>query len=244
MSKDYKVAVVTGGTKGLGLGLVKALLSKGYYVYTNFSNNTEQANKAAQELNCINNNYTIIQADQSDKNSFKNFINTIRNNESSVNVIICNTGITCYKPSMNLTNDDWEKVMMVNVHSHFYLIRDLYNIIPNNSRILFMGSMMGKIPHSSALTYGVTKAAIHGLTKNLVKVFEGTGTTVNALAPGFIDTGWHDGKPSIFFERIYNKSAIKRFGTIEEVVNAAMFLIENPFTCGTILDINGGYSCK
>ena len=238
---DYKTAVVTGGTKGIGLGITKALLLRGYFVYTNYSNDVTQAERASIELKKISQHFNIIKADQSNYASFSQFVKSIRK-ETHIDCIVCNTGITCYKPAMELTNADWEKVMMVNVNSHYYLVRDLYDKIPNNSRILFIGSMMGRIPHSSALAYGVTKAAIHALAKNLVKTFEGTGTTVNALVPGFVDTGWHDGKPSEFFDRIYNKSAIKRFGKTEEIYEAAMYLIENPNCNGTLLYINGGYS--
>ena len=124
------------------------------------------------------------------------------------------------------------------------MIRDLFDIIPQQSRIIFIGSLMGIHPHGTSLAYGVTKAAIHALALNLVKCFEDTGTTVNAIAPGFVETDWHTTKPKEIRENIYAKSAIKRFATTDEIADAVRFCIENPFVNGSIIEISGGYSFK
>jgi 3-oxoacyl-[acyl-carrier protein] reductase len=81
-------------------------------------------------------------------------------------------------------------MMEVAVNSHYIMCREFFPIIPNGSRILFTGSQMGLQPHGMVLAYGVTKSAVHALCKNLVKEFEGTGTTVNAIVPGFVETPW------------------------------------------------------
>jgi 3-oxoacyl-[acyl-carrier protein] reductase len=130
------------------------------------------------------------------------------------------------------------------VNSHYILIRELYSLIPNGSRIIFTGSQMGITPHATILGYGVAKAAVHALAKNLVKEFEGTGTTVNVIAPGFVETAWHKNKPAAIRESICNKTAIHRFATIDEVVDAYRLCIDNPFMNGSVIEINGGYSYK
>lgn len=96
--------------------------------------------------------------------------------------------MTIRKSFTETTDTDWDKMMEVAVNSYYILIRELYNLIPDGSRILFTGSQMGVNPHAMVLVYGVTKSAVHALTKNLVKEFEGTGITVNAIVPGFVET--------------------------------------------------------
>lgn len=103
---------------------------------------------------------------------------------------------------------------------------------------------MGINPHATVLAYGVTKSAIHGLVKNLVKEFEGTDTTINAIVPGFVETPWQKEKPEEIKQNIYRKTAIHRFATIDEIVDGYRFCIDNPFVNGSLIEINGGYSFK
>ena len=143
-----------------------------------------------------------------------------------------------------IEEEGWERVMQMNVNSNVYLIRDLFDVIPPNSRIVFTGSLMGVLPHSVSLSYGVTKAAVLALAKNLVKFFEGTNTTVNAIAPGFVETDWQKNKPLEIRNNIYNKTAIKRFATPEEIADAVRFCINNAFVNGSIIEVSGGYCFK
>ena len=103
---------------------------------------------------------------------------------------------------------------------------------------------MGLHPHAMVLAYGVTKSAVHALVKNLVKEFEGTGTTVNAIVPGFVDTPWQTAKPEDIKQNIYKKTAIHRFAQVDEIVDAFRFCIDNPFINGSLIEVNGGYCYK
>jgi 3-oxoacyl-[acyl-carrier protein] reductase len=144
----------------------------------------------------------------------------------------------------DISDEDWEQVMQVNVNSYLFLIRDLFDTIPPDSRIVFIGSLMAIHPHGTSLAYGVTKSAVHALALNLVKCFEGTNTTVNVIAPGFVETEWQKEKPLQIRQNIYNKTAIKRFALVEEVADAVKFCISNPFVNGSVIEISGGYSFK
>ena len=124
------------------------------------------------------------------------------------------------------------------------LVRDLYDSIAPNARIVFMGSMMGVLPHSVSLAYGVSKAAEIALAKNLVKEFAGTGTTVNVIAPGFVDTDWQKNKPQEIRQNICNKTAAGRFAEPEEVAEAVRFCVKNAFINGSVIEIHGGYNYK
>ena len=161
-----------------------------------------------------------------------------------IDCIVCNAGMTLRSPLLEITDHDWEQVMQMNVNSNVYLIRDLFDVIPNDSRIVFTGSLMGILPHSVSLSYGVTKAAVLALAKNLVKFFEGTNTTVNAIAPGFVETNWQKNKSQEIRNNIYNKTAIKRFADPAEIADAVRFCINNAFVNGSVIEVSGGYCFK
>lgn len=230
-----KYAIVTGGTSGIGLGVAKMLIAKGYYVFVTYvgQNFTEEIK-----------NFEAIKVDQTNREELYQFITYVKQQVQTMDCIVCNAGMTIRKSFTETTDSDWDKMMEVAVNSHYILIRELYQLIPAGSRILFTGSQMGLMPHAMILSYGVTKAAVHALTKNLVKEFEGTGTTVNAIVPGFVETPWQKEKPEEIKQNIYKKTAIHRFASVNEIVDAYRFCIDNSFVNGSLLEINGGYSYK
>ncbi len=230
-----KYAVVTGGTSGIGLGVAKMLLSKGYYVFVTYV--------GAKPVDLFE-NYEAIHTDQTSRKDVYDFINYVKSKTNHLDCLVCNAGITIRKLFVETEDSDWDKMMEVAVNSHYIMVREFYTIIPEDSRILFTGSQMGLMPHAMVLAYGVTKAAIHALAKNLVKEFDGTGTTVNAIVPGFVETPWQKEKPEEIKQNIYRKTAIHRFATVDEIVDAYRFCIDNPFVNGSLIEVNGGYSYK
>jgi 3-oxoacyl-[acyl-carrier protein] reductase len=230
-----KYAVVTGGTSGIGLGVAKMLVSKGYYVFATYvsTNVTEYIE-----------NFEAIKTDQTKREEVYNFINYVKSKTDHLDCLHCNAGMTIRKSFTEYTDKDWDMMMEVAVNSHYIMCREFFPIIPAGSRILFTGSQMGLNPHGTVLAYGVTKSALHALCKNLVKEFEGTGTTVNAVVPGFVETPWQKEKPEEIKQNIYRKTAIHHFAKIDEVVAAFRFCIDNPFVNGSMIEVNGGYSYK
>lgn len=230
-----KTAIVTGGTSGIGLGVARMLIGKGYRVYATY---------VGPDFEEKIDNFEAVKVDQSDRKQLYAFVERIKGECESVDCIICNAGLSIRKSFTETTDRDWDTMMEVAVNSHYILIRELYGLIPEGSRIVFTGSQMGLMPHAMVLAYGVTKSAVHALAKNLVKEFEGTGTTVNAVVPGFVETPWQKEKPEEIKQNIYRKTAIHRFASVDEVVDAYKFCIENPFVNGSLIEVNGGYSYK
>ena len=230
-----KNAIVTGGTSGIGLGVAKMLLSKGYHVFATY---------VGPEFTERIDNFEAINTDQSSRKEVYDFISYVKSKTNHVDCIVCNAGMTIRKSFTETRDEDWDKMMEVAVNSHYIMVREFYPLIPEGSRILFTGSQMGLNPHAMVLAYGVTKSAIHALTRNLVKEFEGTGTTVNAIVPGFVNTPWQKEKPEEIKQNIYRKTAIHRFASIDEIVDAYRFCIDNPFVNGSLIEVNGGYSYK
>lgn len=230
-----KYAVVTGGTSGIGFGVAKMLLGKGYkvfatYIGPDFENSIE--------------NFEACKIDQTNREEVHYFINYVKNQTNHLDCLVCNAGVSIRRSFTEMNDNEWDMMMEVAVNSHYIMVRDFYPIIPKGSRILFTGSQMGIQPHAMVLAYGVTKAAVHALVKNLVKEFEGTGTTVNAIVPGFVDTPWQTAKPQEIKENICKKTAIHRFAQIDEVVDAFRFCVDNPFVNGSLIEVNGGYCYK
>lgn len=230
-----KYAIVTGGTSGIGLGVAKMLLSKGYYVFA-----TYVGPALSEQLD----NYEAIETDQSSRKDVYEFISYVKGKVDHIDCIVCNAGMTIRKSFTETKDEDWDAMMEVAVNSHYIMVREFFPMIPEGSRILFTGSAMGIYPHGTVLAYGVTKAAVHALVKNLVKEFDGTGTTINAIAPGFVETPWQLKKPEEIRQNIYKKTAIHRFASVDEIVDAFKFCIDNSFVNGNIIEVNGGYCYK
>lgn len=230
-----KYAVITGGTSGIGLGVTKMLLSKGYYVFATYVENS---------FDCKIDNFEPVRIDQTKREEVYKFINYVKSKTDHLDCLHCNAGMSIRKSFTEYTDADWDAMMEVAVNSHYIMCREFFPIIPKGSRILFTGSQMGINPHATVLAYGVTKSAVHALCKNLVKEFEGTGTTVNTIIPGFVDTQWQKGKSEEIKQNIYKKTAIHRFATIDEIVDAFRFCIDNPFVNGSLIEVNGGYNYK
>lgn len=230
-----KYAVVTGGTSGMGLGVAKMLVNKGYYVFTTYVGPvfTEKID-----------NYEAHLVDQTKRDEVYAFINFVKTKVDHLDCIVCNAGMSIRKSFTETTDADWDRQMEVAVNSHYIMIREFFPIIPAGSRILFTGSQMAIHPHATVLSYGVTKSAVCALSKNLVKEFEGTGTTVNTIVPGFVATPWQKDKPEEIKQNIFKKTAIHRFATVDEVVDAFRFCIDNPFVNGSQIEVNGGYCYK
>lgn len=230
-----KYAVVTGGTSGMGLGVAKMLIEKGYYVFTTYVGPT-----FTERID----NYEAHLVDQTKRDEVYEFINYVKSKTDNLTCIVCNAGMSIRKSFTETTDLDWDRQMEVAVNSHFIMLREFYPIIPAGSRILFTGSQMAVHPHATVLAYGVTKSAVCALAKNLVKEFEGTGTTVNTIIPGFVATPWQNEKPEEIKQNIYKKTAIHRFATVDEIVAAFRFCIDNSFVNGSQIEVNGGYCYK
>ena len=230
-----KYAVVTGGTSGMGLGVAKMLLEKGYYVFVTY---------VGPDFEEDIENFEAHKIDQTKRDEVYRFIGYVKSRTTHLDCLVCNAGVSIRRSFTEMKDNEWDMMMEVAVNSHYIMVREFFPIIPKGSRILFTGSQMGLDPHATVLAYGVTKAAVHALCRNLVKEFEGTGTTVNAIVPGFVETPWQKEKPEEIKQNIYKKTAIHRFASVDEIVEAFRFCIDNPFVNGSLIEVNGGYCYK
>ena len=240
-----KYALITGGTKGIGFSVAKCLGKTGYNLLLTYGTDTITAQHSCTLLHDeCNVDVTALQADNSDKKAIDVISHHIENRGIKIDVIVFNAGITCRDNFEDIKYEDWDKVFSANVHFPVFLLQRLINDINDGGSVVFTGSLMGILPHAMSLSYGVTKAAIHSLVKNLVKFLAPYNIRVNAVAPGFVDTGWQKNKPAGIRESIENKISLGRFCNPDELAGVYKLLIENSYLNGEIIIADGGYSYK
>lgn len=240
-----RVSVVTGGTSGIGRGIVEKILScsrAGDLVFVNYAHNEERAQAFVESLPAEQKEMVrLVKADMSSYEAMMEFVSAIREQAGVVDWLVCNAGISTYAKYEDYTFEEWNKIVNTNLSIPVFMVKELRPIMREGGKLLFMGSYAGQQAYSSSLVYGVTKAAVHFLTKSLVKEFEPKGITVNAIAPGFIQTTWHENRSQESYDRINKKIALHRFGEVEDVAELAYCILTNGYLNGSIVDIHGGY---
>ena len=239
-----KNAIVTGSTKGIGKAIAIRLLKEGYFVIVNYSNDEEAAKAFKVEAEEYEDRYYIIKENLSEYETAMNFVKKVKERISQIDCIVFNCGMTDRSAFRDITKDSWEQVMNTNLNVPFYVLQRLDDCLVPGGNIIFIGSVLGIYPHASSLGYAVSKAAVHQMAKELVKVFAERNITVNAIASGFVDTPWQSTKSKEQKKRIEDKIALKRFGYPEEIANLCMAIIATHYINGAVLEITGGYSYR
>lgn len=240
-----KLALITGGTKGIGKAVAYRLAKEGYDLILTYSSDTNTAKQCAAEIAATFDNSVIIEkADVTNLDSITTVIDLITETKRKLDAVILNAGLTYRAGFEEMQPDEWRRVFEANIHYPTFLTQRLVNHIQPDASIVFTGSLMGIFPHSVSLAYGVTKSAAHALVANLVKFLIPYNIRVNGIAPGFVDTEWQKTKPAEIRKSIESKVAAGRFCTPEELTDAYMLMIDNKYMNGEILVIDGGYSYK
>ena len=240
-----KTAIVTGSTKGIGKAIGLSLLKEGYYVIFNYASSEETASYLDTELSKeYSNQYEIIKADLSTIEGVTTFANEITKNHKEIHCLILNNGTTSRKTLDEITHEEWNTVLSTNLTAPLFLIQKLNPYLQHDGRIIFIGSLMGKYPHSLSIPYGISKAGVHMMAKYLVKEFAPRKITVNVIVPGFVDTPWQKDKPAEIRKSIESKVALERFALPEEIADLCLSVIKNGYINGAELVIDGGYCYK
>ena len=240
-----RVTVITGGTSGIGRGIVEKILAnseKDDLIFAKYAHNAEKAECFWDSLTPDDQEkLVILKADMSSYEEMMTFVETVKKQAGHVDWLISNAGISTYDKFADYTFEEWNRIVNTNLSIPVFMIKEFMPVMTEGGSVLFMGSYAGQQAYSSSVVYGVTKAAVHFLTKSLVKEFEPRGIRVNAVAPGFIQTPWHETRTQESYERINRKIALHRFGKIQEVADMAYSILTNHYMNGSIVDIHGGY---
>ena len=240
-----KVTVITGGTSGIGRGIAEKILAESAAedrVFVTYGHNEDKAQAFLENLPLEKRSQVILmKADMSSYEDMMDFVAELKGQADHIDWLVSNAGVSTYAKYEDYTFEEWNNIVNTNLSIPVFMVKELMPVMTEGGSVLFMGSYAGRQAYSSSVVYGVTKAAIHFLTKSLVKEFEPKGIAVNAIAPGFIQTPWHENRTPESYERINRKIALHRFGEIKDVADMAYSILTNRYMNGSIVDIHGGY---
>ena len=240
-----KLALITGGTKGIGKAVACCLAEAGYDLILTYASDNTVARKVQEDLaKQTGVKVALLQADVADELSIDKIDSFLEAGGLQLDALVLNAGLTCRDPFEEMTFESWNRVFYANVHFPVFLLQRIVKKIKAGGSVVFTGSLMGIEPHSVSLVYGVTKSAVHALTRNLVKFLAPYSLRVNAVAPGFVDTEWQKNKPQEIRRNIEQKVALGRFCEPSEVAEVYKMLIENKYFNGEVVVVDGGYSYK
>jgi acetoacetyl-CoA reductase len=234
-----RVAVVTGGTRGIGEAISVALKNAGYTVAANYAGN-EAAAKAFNDKTGI----AAFKFDVADFKSCEKGVAEITSKLGPVDVLVNNAGITRDTTIVKMTPEQWEHVIHTNLTSCFNMCRLVIEGMRARGfgRIVNIGSINGQAGQYGQVNYAAAKSGIHGFTKALAQEGASKGITVNAIAPGYINTDMVRAVPHPVLEKIVAKIPVGRLGEASEIARGVLFLVadEAGFVTGSTLSINGG----
>lgn len=237
-----KTVLIVGATKGIGRALTERFLHEGFSVIGTYAHDRSHALELEEELNGkFDQKVQLIQADSLFLESIESIALLIESQHLLLDLVIFNAGITDRSSFSEIELKQWMDVFTVNVHFPVFLLQRLFPLMREGGSVLFTGSLMAVHPHSFSLSYGVTKAAVHALVKNLVKFMQEKHVRVNAVAPGFVDTEWQKNKPTELRNKIITKIAAQRFCEPAELTDVYWMLATNEYMNGEIVVCDGGY---
>ena len=239
-----KIVIVTGASRGIGKEIAKELAIKGYIVVANYNKSENQIKELQKELLEKNVNIDIFKADISKRSEAKELVKYVLEKYNKIDILINNAGISQIKEFTQITDEDLNNMINVNLNSVFYMTQEVIpNMIHNKKGcIINMSSIWGQIGASCESHYSVSKAGIDAMTKSLAKELGPSNIRVNSIAPGIIDTEMNKHLSLEELEYIKEEIPLQRIGKVNDIEKCVEWLIEDDYITGQIISINGGWS--
>ena len=233
------VVLVTGASRGIGREIARNMAQKGNIVIANYNKSEEQAKKLQKE----NNNIKIYKADVSKRTEVHEMIQNTLNKYGKIDVLINNAGISEEKMFIDVTDKDWENVINTNLYSVFCTIQEtLPNMIKRKEGcIINISSVWGMVGASCESIYSVSKAGIDALTKSLAKELGPSNIRINSIAPGIINTDMNNNLTKQEVEDLKDEIPLEKIGKTIDIARCVEWLIEDEYTTGQVISINGGW---
>ncbi|WP_121120213.1 acetoacetyl-CoA reductase [Croceibacterium ferulae] len=234
-----RVAIVTGGTRGIGRAICETLVADGFSVVANYAGNEEKARAFTDETGI-----PAYRWDVGDHQAVLDGIAQVEAEVGPIEVLVNNAGITRDGTLLKMSFEDWDAVMRVNLGGCFNMAKACFPGMKTRGwgRIVNIGSINGQAGQYGQVNYAAAKSGIHGFTKALAQEGARFGITVNAIAPGYIDTEMVAAVPEAVLEKIVAKIPVGRLGQASEIARGVAFLAseQGGFVTGSTLSINGG----
>ncbi len=244
MILNGRKALVTGASRGIGRAIAIALAEAGADVAINYRSGEEKAEEVARYIDDLGVDVWVYPADVSDMEQARQMREQISKYFGRVDILVNNAGINIDKFFTKMDEESWNKVISVNLNGVFnctsVFIDDL--IESGHGRIINITSIVGQMGNIGQVNYAASKAGVIGMTKALAKELARNNVTVNAIAPGFIETDMVAGIPEKVKEKIIAQIPLRRFGKPEEVARAVLYLASDhaDYITGHVLNVNGG----
>src|SRR5215831_7088110 len=244
MQLKGRTALVTGASRGIGRAIALALAQEGADVAVNYVSSERQAKEIVDLIGTMGRRTMLAQADVADYPDTYRMAQDVLKEFGHLDILVNNAGVTSDKSFVKMDHASWRKVLAINLDGVFNCTKVFIDQMLKQSfgRVVNITSVIGQIGNFGQANYAASKAGVAAFTKSLAKELAGKGVTVNAVAPGFIETEMVQGIPEKVRDKLLSQIPLRRFGTAEEVGRAVVYLVssDGDYITGAELSINGG----
>ena len=235
--------IITGGSRGIGKCLVENLARDGHNILLNYNKSEKQAKKIQEDLKAEGIIIEIFKADVSKKIEVKALVEFALKKWENIDVLVNNAGIAKLQMFQDITEDDWNEIINTNLKSAFYTTQE---VLPNmlhrkDGIIINISSIWGLVGASCETVYSISKAGLDAMTKSLAKELGPSNIRINSIAPGVIDTEMNSKLDEHIKTEIKAETPLGKIGKPIDIYKCVKWLIEDEFTTGQIISVNGGY---
>lgn len=244
MSVEDRTCLVTGASRGIGRGIATELGEQGADVIVNYRSSEAEAHEVKEEIDEGPGEAVLAQADVSDLDEVEAMYDAVHEEFGGIDVLVNNAGITVDTKFEDMTREDWDRVMEVNLGGVFNCTKVCFDDIraAEEGRLINVSSVVGQQGNYGQANYATTKSGLFGFTRTLALELASEGSTANCVAPGFVDTGMLEIVPDRVREKIRRRIPLDRFATPEDVAGIVRFVAsdDSSYMTGQILAVNGG----
>lgn len=241
---EGKVALVTGASRGIGRAIAEELASQGAYVIINYSGNEQAASEVFNTITKMGKRASLYRCNVGNYEEVKEMIDTIVKEHKTIDIIVNNAGITRDNLLLKMSEQEFDDVITTNLKGAFNTIKHAsrYMLKQRSGKIINISSVSGIIGNAGQTNYSAAKAGIIGMTKAVAKELASRNITVNAVAPGFIQTDMTEALPDAMKEKVSDSIPLKKMGQPEDIAKMVSFLAssQGDYVTGQVFKVDGG----